>query len=120
MTFVMFICRFVLFHLYESPKFLLSQGRQKEAIAVVHGLAWRNGAKTWLTEDILDAVGGHPDAEERHALSASEIAKEKSSAFSLDFIKPLFRGWKLAVTTVLIWLIWATYVGHVDCLFGRD
>lgn len=108
MTMIMFACRFFLFHLYESPKFLLSQGRQKEAIAVVHGLAWRNGAKTWLTEDILNAIGGHPDAEDRHGLTASEIAKQKSGAFSWEVIKPLFRGWRLAVTTVLIWVIWAT------------
>ena len=34
----MFICRFFLFHLFESPKFLLSRGRQAEAVATVHGI----------------------------------------------------------------------------------
>ena len=37
-TFFMFVCRFFLFHLFESPKFLLSRGRQSEAVAVVHGI----------------------------------------------------------------------------------
>jgi hypothetical protein len=40
MTFVMFLSRFLLFHLSESPKFLLSRGRQAEAVAVVHGMRY--------------------------------------------------------------------------------
>ncbi|CAK7272625.1 hypothetical protein SEPCBS57363_005224 [Sporothrix epigloea] len=56
MTFVMFAVRFFVFRLFESPKYLLSRGRQSEAVAVIHGLAHRNGTKTWLTEDILEAV----------------------------------------------------------------
>lgn len=34
----MFVARFFLFHLFESPKFLLSRGRQAEAVATVHGI----------------------------------------------------------------------------------
>lgn len=45
-TFIMFLTRFVLFHLFESPKFLLSQGRQTEAVAVVHGIARKNRTVT--------------------------------------------------------------------------
>ncbi|CAK7228430.1 hypothetical protein SBRCBS47491_006902 [Sporothrix bragantina] len=56
MTFVMFVIRFFVFRLFESPKYLLSRGRQSEAVAVIHGLAHRNGTKTWLTEEILEAV----------------------------------------------------------------
>ena len=56
LTFVMFVIRFFVFRLFESPKYLLSRGRQSEAVAVIHGLAHRNGTKTWLTEDILEAV----------------------------------------------------------------
>jgi hypothetical protein len=49
LTLVMFICRFFLFHLFESPMFLLSRGRQAEAVAVVHGIAYHNKSQTWLT-----------------------------------------------------------------------
>jgi hypothetical protein len=49
-TFAMFICRFFFFHLYESPKFLLSRGRQAEAVATVYGIASYNKTHTWLTE----------------------------------------------------------------------
>ena len=38
MIFLMFVCRFFFFHLFESPKFLLSKGRQSEAVACVHGI----------------------------------------------------------------------------------
>ncbi|ERT03087.1 uncharacterized protein SPSK_08667 [Sporothrix schenckii 1099-18] len=55
-TFIMFVVRFFVFRLFESPKYLLSRGRQSEAIAVIHGVAHRNGTKTWLTEEILEAV----------------------------------------------------------------
>lgn len=104
----MFICRFFLFHLYESPKLLLSRGRQAEAVAVVHGIAYANKAKTWLTEDILNTIGGKADSPEDLKLKTSEIVKRKMSQFSTQRIGPLFKGWKLATSTVLIWFIWTT------------
>lgn len=67
LTFIMFFIRFFVFRLFESPKYLLSRGRQSEAVAVIHGLAYRNGTKTWLTEDIMEAVAegaDEPDASE--------------------------------------------------------
>ncbi|KAF7191247.1 MFS siderochrome iron transporter 1 [Pseudocercospora fuligena] len=107
-TFVMFICRFFLFHLFESPKFLLSRGRQAEAVAVVHGIAYFNGSKTWLTEDILNAIGGHPEDVNDAKLSTGEIVKRQLSKFSGERIGPLFHGKRLAISTVLIWFIWTT------------
>jgi MFS family permease len=107
-TFAMFIARFFLFHLYESPKFLLSQGRQAEAVAVVHGMAYKNKAQTWLTEDILNEIGGHPENVETAKLSTGEIVKRKLSSFSTDKIAPLFATKRLGWTTVLIWFCWAS------------
>ncbi|USW48567.1 Putative major facilitator superfamily, MFS transporter superfamily [Septoria linicola] len=107
-TMFMFICRFFLFHLFESPKFLLSRGRQNEAVAVVRGIARYNKAKTWLSEDVLNAIGGHPDEVADMKLSNKEIIKRKFSSFSAERIGPLFRGPRLAISTVLIWFIWTT------------
>lgn len=107
-TFVMFICRFFFFHLYESPKYLLSRGRQDEAIAVVHAIAHRNKAKTWLTAEILDKVGGNSQIVEKEKLSNVEIVKRSLGKFSTDRIAPLFRGKRLAIATVLLWFTWAT------------
>ncbi|KUI61039.1 hypothetical protein VP1G_08230 [Cytospora mali] len=122
-TFVMFIIRFFLFHLFESPKFLLSRGRQSEAVAVVHGLAHRNGAKTWLTEDILnavvdDVVGGDSGESHLHRhgtaaasggrISTKSVLKAKLEAFSGARIRPLFSSRKLGLATSLVWFCWAT------------
>ncbi|KAH9989595.1 MFS general substrate transporter [Xylariaceae sp. FL0662B] len=107
-TFVMFILRFFFFHLYESPKFLLSRGRQAEAVAVVHGIAHKNHAKTWLTVEILEKVGGVSEVVENEKLGTVEIIRRNLGKFSTDRIGPLFRGKRLSITTVLIWLMWTT------------
>lgn len=44
MTLVIFFLRYFIFHLYESPKFLLSHGREQEAIDVLHKIAYFNKA----------------------------------------------------------------------------
>lgn len=108
LTFAMFLCRFFLFHLYESPKFLLSRGRQAEAVAVVWGIAAHNKQTTWLTEDILNQIGGDPEIVEGQTLSTMEIIKRSLGKFSTQRIGPLFHGWRLAMTTLLLWFIWAT------------
>jgi hypothetical protein len=105
-TFGMFACRFFLFHLFESPKFLLSKGRQREAVAAVYGIAHHNGAKTWLTEDILNEVGGKADGGEGQTLSTAEIVKRNLGKFSTERIKPLFGYKRLGINTGLLWFMW--------------
>jgi len=107
-TFVMFLVRFFLFHMFESPKYLLSRGRQAEAVAVVQGIALKNRKKTWLTEEILDAVVDDPTPRIRRRLSTKNIIKNKLASFSAERIRPLFSSRKLAITTLLIWFCWAT------------
>lgn len=116
-TFGMFCLRFFIFHLFESPKYLLSQGRQSEAVAVVHGLAYRNGAKTWLSEAVLDAVVDSDDNDDRARLrghtavsvmSTKSVIKAKLDEFSGARIRPLFSERKLGLATALVWFTWAT------------
>lgn len=122
-TLIMFAVRFFVFHLFESPKFLLSRGRQSEAVAVIHGLAHRNGTKTWLTGDILDAVveqdatdpssdnggrGGRGGGGNSNSLSTKSVLKARLEKFSGARLRPLFSNRKLGFTTSLIWFCWAT------------
>lgn len=125
-TFAMFALRFFVFHLFESPKFLLSQGRQAEAVAVVQGLAARNGARTWLTEAVLDAVvagerdadaaGGGEDAATwpsgggggSGVVSTKSVLKDRLDKFSGARLRPLFSSRTLGLATGLTWFIWAT------------
>jgi MFS family permease len=107
-TMFMFICRFFFFHLFESPKFLLSRGRQWEAVMVVHAIAYQNGKKTWLDEEILNAIGGRPEEVSDLRLSTSQIIKRQLSKFSRQRIGPLFGSKKLGINTALLWFCWAT------------
>ena len=102
LTFVMFVCRFFFFHLYESPKFLLSRGRQSEAVATVHGIAYKNRRKTWLTEEILNEIGGDPAAISHLKLSTGEIVKRQFGKFSTERIAPLFATRRLGTMSKLI------------------
>jgi sugar phosphate permease len=106
MTFVMFLARFALYHLFESPKFLLSRGRQAEAVAVVHGIAYKNKTTTWLTEEILNEIGGDPAVVLDSQLTITEIIRRKMSSISGERVAPLFRTRKLGLTTALIWFCW--------------
>ncbi|KAH6845141.1 major facilitator superfamily domain-containing protein [Chaetomium sp. MPI-CAGE-AT-0009] len=107
-TFIMFLVRFFLFHMFESPKYLLSRGRQAEAVAVVQGIALKNGKKTWLTEEVLDAVVDDTAPSVRRRLSTRNIIRNKLASFSAERIRPLFNSRKLGLTTALIWFAWAT------------
>lgn len=99
-TFAMFLCRFFLFTLYESPKFLVSRGRQQEAVAAVHGIAHKNKTTTWLTEDILNEIGGYPEeTKDKNALSTVDIVKRSLERFSVQQIKPLFATRRLAISS---------------------
>lgn len=89
-TFLMFACRFFLFHLYESPKFLLSRGRQAEAVAAVHGIAYKNKRKTWLTQEILNEIGGDSAEIADTGLSRGQVIKRFFRNFSIERIAPLF------------------------------
>ncbi|ODM18872.1 hypothetical protein SI65_05489 [Aspergillus cristatus] len=116
-TFVMFLGRFFLFHLYESPKFLLSRGRQDEAVAAVQGIAYRNKKTTWLTVDVLNEIGGHQEEVESPKLSYAEILKRTISKFSFQRIAPLFATKRLGLCTILIWFCWVT-IGMAYPLFN--
>jgi MFS family permease len=53
MTLFVFFARFFVFKFHESPKFLLSRGREQEAIDILHKIAIYNGAPlpTLIVED---------------------------------------------------------------------
>jgi hypothetical protein len=133
-TFVMFLCRFFLFTLYESPKFLVSRGRQDEAVAAVQGIAYKNRTTTWLTEEVLNEIGGYPEENKKQSLSTIEIIKRSLERFSVQQVKPLFKTKRLGIsstyssliyrssrltitTAVLIWFCW-TCIGMGYTLFN--
>lgn len=101
-TFAMFLCRFLLFTLYESPKYLVSRGRQDEAVGAVQGIAKKNRTKTWLTEEILNEIGGHSEEKIKdQTLSYTEILRRSLERFSYQQIVPLFGNKRLGFTSMI-------------------
>lgn len=100
-TFAMFLARFLLFTLYESPKFLVSRGRQDEAVTAVQGIAYKNKTTTWLTLDVMNEIGGYPEDTQEQALPYKEIIRRSLSRFSYDQIVPLFSTKRLGISSML-------------------
>ncbi|KAH9841719.1 MFS general substrate transporter [Rhodofomes roseus] len=122
-----FVLRFFVFHLYESPKYLMGRGRDAEAVEVIHKIAAYNGCTSSLTLEMLEeagrrAGGGKPGAEERPmATSAWGAVMRQLQKFSGDHIQSLFATRKLAWSTSVLIVVWALiglafplYNGFVD------
>ncbi|KAI9708032.1 MAG: hypothetical protein M1820_004236 [Bogoriella megaspora] len=119
-TLTMFICRFFLFKLYESPKYLLSRGRTGEAVQVVRNIAEYNDTQTSLSEERLLAVRDHSgDSSSLNPPKTGfiQVAKRNLGKFSTQRLAPLFRTRKLGVTVCLIWFVW-TAIGLGFPLFN--
>lgn len=54
--FLLWILRFFVFTLYESPKYLMGRGRDAEAVEVLHKVARYNGMESSLKIEHLQAV----------------------------------------------------------------
>ncbi|KAG1757911.1 major facilitator superfamily domain-containing protein [Suillus lakei] len=92
LTFLMFICRFFVFDVQESSKFLVAQGRDEEAMKVLEHIARRNGrAITLKLKDLQGSICSH--------------------------IRPLFSSRRLAINTTLTIIIWGL-IGTAYPLFN--
>ncbi|KAL9104389.1 MAG: hypothetical protein Q9163_000647 [Psora crenata] len=100
---IMFSCRFFLFTLYESPKFLMGRGRDEDAVRIVHEVARRNRRPCNLTLADLEVH----NQEGRQGTDATAALKRKLEKVNLTHVRALFASPKLAWSTTLIMLIWA-------------
>ncbi|KAI6117305.1 major facilitator superfamily domain-containing protein [Pisolithus croceorrhizus] len=107
---VMWILRFFVFNLRESPKFLMSRGRDEEAVAVVHRVAAFNGKTSNLTIEHLkeaERLFGSAQGEAAMATSVRAAAWRKTRTLDLSHVKPLFATRKLTYSTCLLIVLWA-------------
>lgn len=107
-----FVLRFFVFHLYESPKYLMGRGRDAEAVEVIHKIAAYNGRTSSLTlamlEDAARQAGkGVEDTERPMATNAWAAVMRQVQKFSADNVYSLFATKKLAWSTSLLIAVWA-------------
>ncbi|KAJ7312934.1 MFS general substrate transporter [Mycena albidolilacea] len=108
------ILRIFIFPMDESPKFLLSIGRDQEAVDVIHRIAKKNGANCTLTiQTLRDAAAPYADP---NANPEQDITQTKFSTWGLirnsldevsgENIKGLFATPRLAYSSGLIIFIY--------------
>ncbi|KAF5002564.1 hypothetical protein FDECE_10594 [Fusarium decemcellulare] len=104
LTLLMFLARFILFKIYESPKYLMGKGRDEEAVRVVHTVAKKNGKASTLTLEDLKAC-----EPEGYVAQTDVGATLKRHLEKLDgsHIRALFATKKLGLSTGLIMAVWA-------------
>lgn len=91
MTLTVFFLRFFVFSFYESPKFLLSKGREAEAIEVLHKIAKYNKAPPpTLTVEHFAAIDEMESNESRIVQPATATSVVKNFFHSLKHLKALF------------------------------
>ncbi|KAJ6260238.1 hypothetical protein Dda_4462 [Drechslerella dactyloides] len=111
---VLFIIRFFVFDMYESPKFLMGKARDADAVEVVHKVAKYNKFESSLSLDHLEAIDRQYDSVSDDAVptnpqnytTASAAIKRNLEKFSGEHIRALFRTKQLAYSTSLIILLW--------------
>lgn len=118
MTLAIFFLRFFVFRFYESPKFLLSKGKEAEAIEVLHKIAKFNRAPPpSLTLEHFAAVDqDSSEGQTRGVLSTTETTKNVLRTFvnSLKHLKGLFNS---KLQSLIFALLAVTYM--VSCSQNR-
>lgn len=111
LTLVMFLLR-LLFQVYETPKYLLGKGLDREAVIVIQKIAARNGDRTWLTLEHFEAIDAELgiDAADStiHAPNRDHrnVVRRNLEAFKPEKLLTLFSSRRLALSTTLLLFLW--------------
>ncbi|KAG9199475.1 hypothetical protein G6514_008438 [Epicoccum nigrum] len=109
---IMFLLRLLCFTLYESPKFLMGKGDDAAAVAIVHEVARRNGKASSLSVSDLQACNSLTSSTSAPAVqqgtTATAAVKRNLQKVDASHLKALFATKKLAYSTSLITIVWAS------------
>lgn len=105
LTLLLWALRFLVFPLYESPRFLISHGRVKEAVEVVRKVATYNGRETGLTAEALENAGAEAGGERQDTMIGREVLG-KESKWNTKHVRALFATRKMAWSTSLLIALW--------------
>lgn len=107
LMFVMSALRILIIRLPETPKFLVTNGKEEELVAMLQKLASTYKRPCSLTLEGLQACGTAHTPEHGGSKGSSVRGLGKSL---VGHVKGLFSTKKLALSTCLIWLSW-TLIG---------
>ncbi|KAN0118683.1 Major facilitator superfamily domain containing protein [Russula decolorans] len=105
---VLFVIRFFIFHLYKSPKFLMG---------LVHKVAAYNGTTTAATLRWIGFATLLPEST-RDSSSHNTPKNKLPAKYCESLLGPLFKTWKLALSTSLLITLWAL-IGLAFPLWGN-
>jgi hypothetical protein len=105
--------RFLVFKMFESPRYLIGRGKDAEAIEVLQNIAKYNRTTCSLTvEDLQKAV-----KEVSGTYSTLSHILSNSSNLGLEHVRGLFATRKLAWSTTLLLALWGLCFGLSSCFF---
>ena len=110
---VVFLLRFVVFAIHESPKFLLSHGRDQEAVQVLEAVAKSNGKDCGLKlrdferADIEDESASQSTGVSGRVQYTDKRYWKSKVRTKISSYKQLFQGTQMTRITILVWL---TYI----------
>lgn len=109
LTLLLWGFRILLFRMVESPRYLVGRGQDAEAVVVIHMIAAYNGKQSNFTADHLSVAVTSVDGK---AEEKGKTLLSRTSYFSVDRIRTLFRTRKLAFSTSLLISLWceSTYI----------
>ncbi|KAJ5475717.1 hypothetical protein N7539_008004 [Penicillium diatomitis] len=103
LVFVLSILRITIIRLEETPKFLVSEGRDEEAVSVLQNIASKHNRPCSLTVERLEACG----PTQSRSATAGGLSKR---LFSVGEVGGHFRGLfatrRMGLSTSLVWASW--------------
>jgi hypothetical protein len=114
---LLWLIRFVVFTLHESPKYLMGCGRDQEAVEVMHKLAKYNGKTTDLTLERLTRAGVSSDSNADGDMDTSAFGaiKRHMRKFSGSHVRALFATRQLAYSTSILMVLWGKPYRKYKC-----
>lgn len=101
--FVLSILRVTIIRLEETPKFLLAEGKDEQAVRVLQNIAGRYNRPCSLTAERLQACGETTHRKTTRVGLAQRLISPGEVAFHL---RGLFASRRMALSTTLVWFSW--------------
>ena len=119
---LLWVFRFFVFNLHESPKYLMGRGKDADAVEIVHKVAQYNGVTSNLTVEELDRAGKYGWETENAGVDTSALGaiKRRMSMFSGDHIRALFATRKLAWSTSILIVLWGMFSRLFSSAIGAN